>query len=251
MPFLYAQSDFTFMLNKEGKLIALPKRVHFDFNIPQAAYKSYTPATTRMIDEVLKNYAPVTNPKLDERPIDMQTSSQAYEPLYHPHAHMLRRVSPTAFDFHEVEYFPLNENFTFVVSGRQQTWPGLGGQTTVNTALNWQSGSWQIDGSGFAGRYFTPFNPSPEFVSGANIHTSFQATDWLKLNAWGQYAGYNSTERRNPHMLMSPFFYHNSFGTAVEFKLNENFGMGAGVQYDFNPMNRKWERQVLLFPVFY
>lgn len=248
---LYAQSDFTFMLNKEGKIIALPKRINFEFNIPEASYKSYTPATNRIINEMLKNYEPVSNIKLDERPIDMQIMSSAYKPFYNAYTPMLQRVSPTAFDFREIEFLPINDHLNFVVGGQQQTWPGLGGQTMANAGLNWQSGDWTIGGGGFAGRYFTPFNQSPEFVGGVNLHTSYQATDWLKFNAWGQYAGYNNTERRNPHMVMSPYFYHNNFGTSVEFKVNKNFGVGAGVQYDFNPMIRKWERQILVFPVFY
>lgn len=248
---LHAQSDFTFMLNKEGKLIALPRRANFDFNIPKTAYKSYTPATNRIANDLLKHYTPSANPQLDERPMDMQVLSSAYAPFYNEYTPMLRRVSPTALDFNEVELYPLNEHFTFVVAGQQQTWPGLGGQTIASTALHWQDGAWMIGGGGFAGRYYTPFNPSPEFVGGVNVRTSFQATDWLKFNAWGQYAGYNSTERYNPHMLMNPFFYHNSVGTSVEFKLNQDFSVGAGVQYDFNPMNRKWERQLLIFPVFH
>lgn len=205
-----------------------------------------------MIDDMLKAYEPApTTTKLDERPMDMQVMSSAYMPFYNEYAPMLRRSSPMAFDFREVEFFPLNENLTFVVAGQQQTWPGLGGQTDISTALSWHSGPWQVTGGGFAGRYFTPFNSSPELVSGANLRASYQATDWLKINTWGQYAGYNSTERRNPHMIMSPYFYHNSIGTSLEFKVNENFGVGAGIQYDFNPMNRKWERQILVFPVFY
>lgn len=247
----YGQSDFTFTLNKEGKLIALPKRVNFDFNIPEFSYKSYTPASNRIANELLKNYKPVVNPKLDERPMDMEIMSRAYFPFFNEYAPMLKRISPVAFDFREVEYFPLNENLSFVVSGTQASWPGLGGHTFINPALTWQSGPWQITGSGFAGRYFTPFNQSTDFFAGTNLHTSFQATDWMKFNAWGQYVGYNNKERKNPHLVMSPFFHHNSIGSSVEFKLNQNFSVGAGMQYEFNPIRNKWERQFLIFPVFH
>lgn len=245
-----AQSEFRFILNKEGKIIAIPKMEHFEFNIPEFSYKSYTPASTRMIDDMLKAYEPASNSKLDERPMDMQILSGAYEPFYNEYAPMIRRVSPTAFDFREVEFFPLNENLTFAILGQQQTWPGLGGTTTVDARLVWANGPWQVDGGGFASRYYTPYNLSPKLVTGVNLHASLQATDWLKIHSWGQFAGYSGKEWSNPHMLMNPHFHHNSIGTALEFKLNENFGVGAGVQYDFNPMKNKWERQVILFPVF-
>ncbi|MDD2436717.1 MAG: hypothetical protein PHG27_05785 [Massilibacteroides sp.] len=248
---LKAQADFTFMLNKEGKLIALPRKDRIELNIPIFFYKSYTPASTRMVDDLLNAYNPVTVSNLDERPMDMQVLSGAYKPFFNEYAPMLRRVSPMAFDFKETELLPINENLTFAVTGQQQTWPGMGGLTSINPALIWQSGAWEIGGGGFAARYYTPFNASPEFVSGVNLHTGFQATDWLKVNMWGQYAGYNNNERKNPHMLLSPYFYHNSVGTSLEFKLNENFGVGTGIQYEFNPMRNKWERQFLLFPIFY
>ncbi|MDD4515526.1 hypothetical protein [Massilibacteroides sp.] len=249
--FLYAQSDFTFMLNKEGKIIALPKYVEFNFNIPEFSYKSYTPASTRMITEQLKTYEPGTTTKLDERPMDMQVMSGAYKPYYDEFALMKKRVSPTVFDFEEVEFFPLNENLMFSVAGQQQTWMGLGGQTSINPDLTWHSGPWEIGGGGYVARYFTPFNMSPGLVSGANTHASFQATDWLKVRAWGQYAGYANKEWSNPHMAMNPLFYHNNIGGALEFRLNKDLSIGAGMQYEFNPMKNKWERQFLLFPIFH
>lgn len=248
---LLAQSEFFFMLNKEGKLIALPRKAHIELNIPAFSYKSYTPASTRMLDDLLRAYEPSDSPKLDERPMDMQVLSGAYKPFFNVYASMLRRVSPTAFDFKETEVFPINENLFFLIAGQQQTWFGAGGMTSVNPSLTWHSGNWEIGGGGFAARYYTPFNLSPEFVAGGNLYTAFQATDWLKMNVWGQYAGYNSNERKNPHLLLNPYFYHNSIGSSLEFKLNDNFGVGAGMQYEFNPMRNKWERQILLFPVFY
>jgi hypothetical protein len=246
-----AQTDFTFMLNKAGKLVALPQKAHIELNIPTYSYKTYTPTTTRMIDERLKAYEPSTPVKLDERPMDMQILSGAYKPFFNPYASMLKRTSPFAFDFMEVERAPINEHLTFLVTGSQTTWPGLGGVTAIHPSLSWQSGDWQIAGGGYAARYFTPFNLSPEHVVGLNLHASYQLTDWLKLNSWGQYANYLGKDAgNNPHILMNPFFYHNSVGGSLEFKLNDNFGVGTGIQYNYNPMRRKMERQLLLFPIF-
>lgn len=246
-----AQSDLVFMLNKEGKIIAVPKYVSFDFNIPKFSYQTYTPATTRLIDDILKAYEPFTPLTMDERPMDMQILSAAYDPFYNVYTPMLKKVSPMAFDFVETEFVPLNENLTVAVTGSQYTWPGAGGITTIAPALRWQDGPWGINGGVFAGRYYTPFNISPDYVTGGYMETSFQATDWLKVNAWGRYANYFGDERKNPHMTMNPFYYHNTVGASLEFKIKENFSMGAGLQYEFNPMRRKWERQLLIFPVFH
>lgn len=47
---IQAQSDFSFILNKEGKIIVLPKNKTYELNIPKASYKTFTPAGTRDID---------------------------------------------------------------------------------------------------------------------------------------------------------------------------------------------------------
>ena len=47
-----------------------------------------------------------------------------------------------------------------------------------------------------------------------------------------------------------PFFYHTQVGGAMEFKITDNFWMGAGVNYEYNPVRRKMEPQFLVYPVF-
>ncbi len=64
------------------------------FNVPRLSYKSYTPASTRLIDEMLKAYQPMATLKMDERPMDMQIKSAAYMPFYFEYAPMLKRQSP-------------------------------------------------------------------------------------------------------------------------------------------------------------
>ena len=51
-------------------------------------------------------------------------------------------------------------------------------------------------------------------------------------------------------MLRNPFFYHTQVGGAMEFKITDNFWMGAGVNYEYNPVRRKMEPQFLVYPVF-
>lgn len=52
---IQAQSDFSFILNKEGKIIVLPKNKTYELNIPKASYKTFTPAGTRDIDIKLRS----------------------------------------------------------------------------------------------------------------------------------------------------------------------------------------------------
>lgn len=202
---IQAQSDFSFILNKEGKIIVLPKNKTYELNIPKASYKTFTPAGTRDIDIKLREFTPdIPHTSLQERPMDMQISSAAYQPFFNVYTPMLREVSPMALDFNETYMKRLNESFDLIANGVQYTWPGVGGMTIMNGGISWHSGNWSLYGGGFGGRFFSPFNPSPGITAGANVQVEYQPTDWLKLKGWGQYA-YYADEYNNPHMAQQPF----------------------------------------------
>ena len=163
---------------------------------------------------------------------------------------MIREVSPMALDFNETNIVPLNDDFSFLVNGRQYTWPGAGGLTMMNGNLVWQKEQWTIGGGMFGGKYFTPFNPSPKLTGGFNMNLRYEVSNQLALKAWGSYAFYEGKEKYNPHMLWNPFFYHTQVGGAFEFKFNENFGIGMGMNFEYNPIKRKMDPQYMVYPIF-
>lgn len=246
----YAQSELDFILNKEGKMISIPKYKTFELKIPKFTLSSYTPSSTQIIDAKLREYHPGLFPTMDERPMDMQVLSGAYRPFFNVFTPMLRRVSPMALDFNETSVTPISETTAFVVNGSQFTWPGAGGLTTISPYLEWHKDKWTVAGGAFAGRYYTPFNPSPGLMGGVNALVSFEATDWMTIKTWGQYTQYGRDEKYNPHMLMNPYHKHTGVGGAFEFKLSENAGVGIGVNYEYNHMKRRMEPQYLVYPIF-
>ncbi len=248
-----AQSLFELAETASGKLIYLPRRQAFEFKwqIPEVVYQSYTPSSTLEMDRLLRAYMPdFVSTSVAERPMDMQILSAAYRPFYDEYAPMMRSVSPMAFDFQETSLVPLNAQTAFFTTGRQFTWPGAGGITDIRSGLIWQQDRWTLSGSAFAGRYFTPFNVSPDFVAGAGMDVRYQVNDWLGVRGWGQYTHYDKHERYNPHMLLNPSYNHTGAGGAIELYLNEDFGVGMGVNYEFNPWKRKMEPQYLVYPIF-
>lgn len=248
---LYAQSDLTFLLNKEGKVVIIPKKVNYEFDIPPYSYRSYTPSSTQRIDLKLKEFIPDIQPvRMDERPMDMQVFSAAYQPFFNVYTPMIHRMSPMALDFNETNIVAINDNFSFLTNGRQYTWPGAGGLTTINGDLVWKKNQWTLSGGAFAGKYFTPFNLSPLLTGGFNISVRYEATEKLALRGWSSYAFYRKEEKYNPHMLWNPFYNHTQVGGALEFKFNENFGIGMGVNYEYNPIRRKMNPQYLIYPIF-
>lgn len=245
-----AQSGFNLVLDNEGKIIAIPKPRISNLTVPEFNFETYTPSSTIRLDSKLLDFSPdyeITS--FSERPMDMQILSEAYRPFYNPFTPMLRKINPMAFDFNEISITPLNENWFFALNGRQYSWPGAGGLTTISPAMIWNKNKWTITGSGFAGHFHTPFNLSPEYTLGANLQVRYDLHERIALRAWGQYAHYFEDESKNPHLLMNPFFYHTRVGGAMEFMINENFGVGMGVNYDYNPRNRKFEPQYLVYPV--
>ena len=250
--FLQAQSNLTWIRTKEGKMVAVPKRMVFDLDLPKFVYKSFTPSNRQLIEAKLREFIPdfpVWSVYEQERPMDMTISSVAYQPFFNPYTPMLRRVSPMALDFHEVLIVPASEQVTFITSGRQYTWPGAGGLTRINVDLLWRHDRFSLSGGAFGGRYFTPFNPSPQFMGGFNTMASYDVADWLTVRGWGEYTFYDQKEKRNPHMLMNPFYNHTSVGGAFEFKVNDSgFKVGIGVNYEYNPIRGRMERQFLFYP---
>ena len=246
----HAQSVFDFVLNREGKLTAVPKFKALDFNIPELSYKTYTPSKLTEFKKKLREFTPDFPQIHDERPMDMQVLSQAYRPFFNVFTPMIRRISPMALDFQEFDFTPISETTGLLTVGEQFTWPGVGGLTRVSSSLVWQQDRWTLTGGAFAGRYFTPFNYSPDFMGGVNASVSFEASDWLTLRGWGQYAFYQKGERTNPHMLLNPYYNHTSVGGAFEVKVAEGFRVGVGINYEYNPWNRRMDRQFLVYPAF-
>jgi len=243
-------AELTYTVSKEGKIIAIPKFRAYELNIPQYSYKSYTPASNREIEMKLQEFMPEFQPSLDERPMDMHVLSAAYRPFFDIYAPMMHAVSPMAFDFRETSIYPINDNTAFFATGAQYSWPGLGGLTTINPGMIWNQDNWTVTGGGFAGRFYTPFNPHPGYMGGVNLQVRYDVNERLAFRTWGQYVHYGEGEKDNPHMLMNPFYNHTSVGGAMEFMINENFGMGVGVNYEYNPRRRRMEPQYLIFPVF-
>ncbi|MDR1403142.1 MAG: hypothetical protein LBJ60_05515 [Tannerellaceae bacterium] len=243
-------AKLTYTVNKEGKVIAIPKYKTYELSIPEYSYKSYTPSSKMKMEMKLQEFIPEYRLSLDERPMDMQVLSAAYRPFFDIYAPMMRAVSPTAFDFQETSIVPVNDNMAFFATGVQYSWPGMGGLTTINPGMMWRQNNWTVTGGGFAGRYYTPFNPHPEYMGGANLQVRYDVNERIALRTWGQYTYYDGAEKNNPHLLMSPFYNHTSVGGAAEFMINENFGIGGGVNYEYNPHKRRMEPQYLLFPVF-
>lgn len=247
---VYAQSRSGFFLTGEGKLFYWPVIKQYNLTLPAFNYNLYIPEYKPEIQPINFEVEELPTSTVVDRPMDMQILSAAYSPFFNIYAPMLRRVSPMAFDFNEIEIVPLSEKLSSVASGWQYTWPGAGGLTMFSSGMAWQSGNMTLTGSGFAGHFYTPFNLSPEYLVGANVTVRYDINNRLAVRAWGQYAHYFHDERDNPHLQLNPFLNKTSVGGAMEYKFNDNFGVGMGIDYRHNPRTGNFSPQYMFYPVF-
>ena len=66
----HAQSVFDYVLNGDGKMIAIPKFQKFNFNIPEFSYKTYTPSLRTELEKKLREFTPDFPEIQDQRPMD-------------------------------------------------------------------------------------------------------------------------------------------------------------------------------------
>ena len=67
----HAQSVFDYVLNGDGKMIAIPNFQKFNFNIPEFSYKTYTPSLRTELEKKLREFTPDFPEIQDQRPMDM------------------------------------------------------------------------------------------------------------------------------------------------------------------------------------
>ena len=260
---LKADGLLRFVMDHNGKLYAIPTEKKYEWKIPQEVYKSYIPISEqnrllgqkymefyqRYSEEITNEAHSVALLNLPEsdRPANMHTLSEAYRPFFHPYTAMLRRMNPMALDYDELYIHPMSENSLFWANGIQESWPGLGGINVIQTSFTQTFGKVSISAGGFGGRYYTPYTDSPSLWGGLNIMTHYQMNDWMALKAWGSYAFYGKNSA-DPFMNLNPMLNRTNVGGALEIKVTDNFKLGFGINYQYDQMNHRMNRQFLFSP---
>ncbi|OJU53033.1 MAG: hypothetical protein BGN96_09915 [Bacteroidales bacterium 45-6] len=82
---------------------------------------------------------------------------------------------------------------------------------------------------------------------GLNSRMNLQVNDRLNLRLYGSY----SLKGKQSFLNQSPLYPQNSYGGAVEYRISDKFGLGAGVDRYLNPFTGKWVTQPYVYPIFY
>ena len=247
-----AQSDLTWFVDKSGKIFVLPKMKQYHLEYTPLEKIDLTPRGSRAIDLEHLQLDLVPQPTVEERPADMRVLSGAMRPFFDPFFPMHQSLSPTGMglDFDELYVYPLADQVDFLARGAQYSWPGIAGTTTFSTLISWHNDRLRITGGAFGGRYFTPFTSDASLMVGAHLHISYQATDWMKLHAWGDYFYHDPAQNRNGYLIMNPNLNLNQVGGGVEFKVSDNFSFGVGANFQYHPGLRGMRPGVIFAPIF-
>lgn len=241
-----AQSDFTVLLDKEGKLVALPRiKDNYEIKIPESTYQEFTPTYKISADYKLRPFTPhILTSTTINRPMDMHVASTAYRPFFEIYTAMLQQINPMALDFHETYMKRLDEYMDIIATGFQISWPGAGGLTMMHSGLSWHNDKIRLTTSGFAGRYYTPFHPSPDLSMGVNLQMEYQANDRLQFISWGEYRHFDNAQM-NPPFLFNPYSNQLNLGGAVKMKVSPNFSFGIGFNYNNSHLRNQLQPQRL------
>lgn len=116
----------------------------------------------------------------------------------------------------------------------------------VQAGLSYQMTNW-LNVSG--GPYLNRMNLFQQSVNdyGLNGKMNLRLTDRLNVNLHGKY----SLRGKQTLMNQNPLFPDNNYGGAVEYRISDSFGLGAGVDRFLNPYTGKWVTRPYVYPIFY
>lgn len=118
--------------------------------------------------------------------------------------------------------------------------PGLGYYNNIGiSSLLMPIDNLFIEGSAFLSLQKTPF--TSEILYGMRGVLSYNLTDILQLQLWGQYI--SPSKYIDPAKVVSGLYPKTSIGGALIAEPAKNVKIGAGVEYQHDYRNQKWKSQ--------
>lgn len=145
--------------------------------------------------------------------------------------------------------YPLGNNFSLNTQSYNKEYMHMGGIRNVGAQLKYQPTDWlSISGGPYVSQYMLYRQVNQNL--GFNGSLQIKLSDNVYINGYGQYSAYDSNKNKvgGP---MSSMFNPTYYGGTMEFKINDNWGIEAGVIRELNPWTGKWENQPVIAPKYY
>ena len=144
--------------------------------------------------------------------------------------------------------YPLADGLYLSSYSGSREYLGMGGIRRVDASLGYEPTDWMTISAGpYVSKYAINNNQFDDYgVSGA---LRFKAGERIRFNVYGQYSG--AADKNNIGGPMSSMFNPTYYGGTIEFKVNDTFGIEAGMLRELNPFTGKWVNTPIITPVFY
>lgn len=164
----------------------------------------------------------------------------------------INKYLPLQNDYNLRASYSLGNNLSLNTQSYNKEYMHLGGIRNVGGQLMYQPTEWlTISGGPYASKYLIdfPINNRINNDFGFNGAVQIKLSDNVFINGYGQYSA--NAERNRIGGPMSSMFNPTYYGGTMEFKINENWGIEAGLIRELNPWTGKWENQPVIAPKYY
>ncbi len=176
----------------------------------------------------------------------MMPSSREF--LYPPQHEEFATSYPFIYDYGLYTYRELSRKLYITSASEQKTYPTMGTVRMINGSLNYDLTNWlTISGGTYMSKYSMHGNLYRDI--GANGAMRFYIGDRVRINTFGQYSVYGKSNGVGHYE--SGMFPQTHYGGSLEYKVNDKFGVEAGVVRELDPFSGKWKNRPYAAPVFY
>jgi len=157
-------------------------------------------------------------------------------------------VNKFMLDMHLTNQFIFNDVSSISTTHIQSNFIGLGGLNLIQANYNINIDDRVIFSPGI---YTAKFNIYNDFLNDAGLNGNIKIllSNRININLFGQYSIRENTISISP--FISPLYPHSNFGGALEFKVNDNWGLMMGAENEYDVFLRKWVTRPFIMPVFY
>lgn len=161
---------------------------------------------------------------------------------------LINKHLPLQNDYNLRASYSIGNNLSINTQSYNKEYMHLGGIRTVGGQLMYQPTEWlSISGGPYVSKYMINQGIYNDFgFSGA---LQIKLSDNVYINGYGQYSV--NAQRNRIGGPMSSMFNPTYYGGTMEFKINENWGIEAGLIRELNPWTGKWENQPVIAPKYY
>ncbi len=158
---------------------------------------------------------------------------------------------PFAWDYNRTDRFRLNSVSSIQTYTFRQSYPTLGNHIQAGASYIYAPDShWTFAGGLYATQYSMPSMMQSVYNDmGIQGSVSYRINERFTVKGFGQYSinGQSNAQRG----LMTPMYPQSHYGGTMEFRINETWGVEAGMQREFDPIKMKWVNTPIFGPVYY